>query len=68
MREFLVCTICVLIVTPSIACDLDYMIGWTLIARKTIAGRIDKGIKKVILKGAIMIELSYLTITQACAA
>jgi hypothetical protein len=31
--------------SPSISCDLDSMVGWTLIARKTIEGRIDKGVR-----------------------
>src|SRR6266700_3396985 len=31
---------------PTFACSIDSMVGWTLLARKTIAGRIDKGVRK----------------------
>ncbi len=46
MRPVLAMFICVASVTPSLACRLDAMVGWTLIARKTIDARIDKGVRK----------------------
>jgi hypothetical protein len=46
MRIPLALAICLSLVVPAAACRLDSMVGWTLIARKTIDGRIDKGIKK----------------------
>jgi hypothetical protein len=46
MRIPLALAICLSLVMPAAACRLDSMIGWTLIARKTIDGRIDKGVKK----------------------
>jgi hypothetical protein len=46
IRALFVVGLCLTIPTPVFACDLDDMVGWTLIARKTIAGRIDKGVRK----------------------
>src|SRR5947209_3082899 len=47
MRALFALGICMTIPIPAFACDdLDDLIGWTLIARKTIAGRIDKGVRK----------------------
>src|SRR5262249_23871181 len=38
--------LCLTFLCPAFGCDLDNMIGWTLIARKTVAGRIDKGVRE----------------------
>jgi len=46
MRASLTLGICFAFLSPALACDLDSMVGWTLIARKTVAGRIDKGVRK----------------------
>jgi hypothetical protein len=47
MRTLLALGICLTMPTLAFAaCNLDSMVGWTLIARKTIAGRIDKGVRK----------------------
>jgi hypothetical protein len=42
---------CLTMTTPAFACELDEMVGWTLIARKTIEGRIDKGVRKEDFEG-----------------
>jgi hypothetical protein len=46
MRALLTLGMCFAVLSPALSCDLDNMVGWTLVARKTIAGRIDKGVRK----------------------
>lgn len=46
MRALLVLLMCMTAVDAAVACDLDSMIGWTLIARKIVTGSIEKGVRK----------------------
>lgn len=51
MRALLVLAICVMPSAALAGCDLDSLVGWTLIARKTIAGSIQDGQRKEDFEG-----------------